>query len=288
MSRIQWVQDNVLTKEGITFPEYLYNFNTEESCDSNAAMCCWVADSTDAGDGTCTDTAGCQDGEPMDNTDICLVDIENSPLASHTASGIAVYIDESEGAANCMGFTWSDGNLSDLYKGNLLFEVAMRYGLKDNGYTRSVPHAPMCACIEQMPVVSKADCKDVEATDSWSFSPNPENSLLRIWHSHVDLIFNDCGGADLATNYLATHSKSIAHRITGECTIPEASFLLTRTSFFKSLNGSKLLAREDSLNPKTPAIRNSFWAVLIPPCLVLILKRYGLNPIKSYFVDANI
>merc|ERR1711983_755757 len=73
------------------------------------------------------------------------------------------------------GFTWTkEGNdPSNKYKGNLLFEVAMRYGVKENGYTRNVPHAPMCGCVEQMPVVSNADCRDIEsATNSWNFSSN--------------------------------------------------------------------------------------------------------------------
>jgi len=235
MSRIQWVQDNVLTKEGITFPEYLHNFNTEESCDSNAAMCCWVADSTVAGDGTCTDTEGCQDGEPMDNTDICLVDIENSPLASHTKSGIAIYIDDSEGAANCMGFTWSNDTLSDLYKGNLLFEVAMRYGLKDNGYTRSVPHAPMCACIEQMPYVSHADCTDLESESTWSLFPDSESGLLTIIHNNANIQFNDCNGQGLAAHYEAVHGESISHHI-NECSHFESSFF-----------GSHGFAKEDRI-----------------------------------------
>merc|ERR1712183_97249 len=221
--------DNVLTTQGISFPEYLYNFNTEKSCDSNAVMCCWIADSTDAGDGTCTDPAGCQEEEPLDNTDICLVDIENSPLASHTASGIAIYDGDSEGAANCMGFTWSDGNLSDSYKGNLLFEVAMRYGLKDNGYTRSVPHAPMCACVEQMPVVSNADCRDISKINHSFFLSNPEESGFRsIVYDGPRIQFGDCDGKDLVTHYESVHSKTSTNPVKGGCAEAEGMFLLRK------------------------------------------------------------
>merc|ERR1719394_247967 len=140
-----------------------------------AVMCCWNSDSSNVGDG--------KDGQPVINTDICYVDIENSPLASHTASGYAIFPDNAEGAANCMGFTWKndEAHHSNLYKGNLLFEVAMRYGLKDNGYTRSIPHAPMCACVEQMPVVSRADCVGIEADHIWSFAPDKETGLLKLW-----------------------------------------------------------------------------------------------------------
>lgn len=232
LARVQWVEDNVSTKKGITFPENLYNFKLGDNgkCTSNAAMCCWTADSSEAGDGSCTDSAGCQDADPLDNTDVCYVNIEDSPLASHTSDGVVAYPADTEGNVNCMGFTWTDDeeDPSNLYKGNLLFEVAMRYGLKDNGYTRSVPHAPMCACVEQMPVVSKADCKDVEATSSWSFSPDAESGLLNLWQSAVDLIFNDCGGLDLAAEYLTTHNTTISHRITGECAATEKSFLASQ------------------------------------------------------------
>jgi hypothetical protein len=155
------------------------------------------------------------------------VDIEDSYLASHTADGMVVYPGDSEGSVNCMGFTWTDdeNDPANLYKGNLLFEVAIRYGLKENGYTRSVPHAPMCACVEQMPVVSKADCTDVENIDNWSFGPDEDSGLLNLWHASANLTFNDCGGLGLAAEYAATHGTSISDRITGDCTPTVESFL---------------------------------------------------------------
>jgi len=213
--RVQWIEDNVYKKKGITFPENLNNFKTGDdgNCVSNAAMCCWTADSSSVGDGSCTDSTGCQDAEPLDNTDVCYVNIKDSPLASHTEDGIVVFPGDSEGNVNCMGFTWKDDedDPANLYKGNLLFEVAMRYGLKENGYTRSVPHAPLCGCLEQMPVVSKSDCKDVEATNTWSFAPDEETGLLNLWRLVVDLVHNDCGSLDLAAKYLTTHNTSISH-----------------------------------------------------------------------------
>jgi hypothetical protein len=228
LSRVQMVEDNIVSKRGITFPEYLYNFDTSKSCDSMAVMCCWTADSSSEGGGSCTDAAGCQDKQPIDNTDICYVDIDDSVLASHTASGTAIYPGDAEGDANCMGFTWTNdpSDPSSLYKGNLLFEVAMRYGLKDNGYTRSVPHAPMCACVEQMPVVSHADCKDLEATITWTVSKNE-------WGYHLssstdDITFNDCSGQGLAEHYETIHSNDggkINDRVKAVCKDAESSFI---------------------------------------------------------------
>jgi len=233
LSRVQWVEDDIYTKRGITYPNYLHNFKSGDddyNCESNAVMCCWTSDSRNVGHGSCTDSEGCQDAEPVDNTDVCYVNIEDSYLASHTKNGVVVFPGDTEGNVNCMGFTWKDDkdDPSSLYKGNLLFEVAMRYGLKENGYTRSVPHAPLCGCVEQMPVVSRADCKNVEATNTWSFAPDEVTGLLTVWQSAVDLEYNDCSGLDLASQYLATHNTTISHRITGECAAKEESFLASK------------------------------------------------------------
>jgi len=226
MSRIQWVEDNVLHKRAISFPrglgENIY------FCREQTVMCCWTADSSNSGEGTCSDIAGCQDGEPKDNTDICYVDIKNNPFASHTPSGFVVYPDNKEGSANCMGFTWTNGedDLSNLYKGNLLFEVAMKYGLKENGYTRSVPHAPMCACVEQMPVVSNADCRDVDSsTKAWYFTSHLHSDFSTIMFDGFRLNFNDCDGKDLATHYETIHSKTLSNPIQGGCSSAENKFI---------------------------------------------------------------
>lgn len=248
LSRIKDVEGRILSKRGITFPEHLYNFDTTESCDLMAAMCCWVSDSSNTGDGTCSISEGCQEADPYNNTDICFVNIKDSSLASHTASGTAVYPGDAEGSANCMGFTWTNDSLdpSNIYKGNLLFEVAMNYGLKNNGYTRSVPHAPMCACVEQMPVVSHADCRDLEAVNIWSISLIPTklpiitqivtaapivNINFNIAYSRVSITFNDCNNQGLADYYETVHSEdgyTISDRITGECKAAESSFIVDK------------------------------------------------------------
>merc|ERR1719297_128015 len=226
MSRINWVEENVLYKRKLGLPrgvgENVY------FCQEQTIMCCWTSDSSDAGDGTCEDSAGCQDGEPIDNTDICYVDIENNPFASHTPSGFAVYPEDKEGSANCMGFTWTNGedDLSNMYKGNLLFEVAIKYGLKENGYTRSVPHAPMCACVDQMPVVSNADCRDISsASKAWYFISHLHSDFSKIVYDGLRLDFNDCDGNDLATHYEAIHSRTISNPVKDGCSRVEKDFI---------------------------------------------------------------
>jgi len=144
-----------------------------------------------------------------------------------------------------MGFTWTDNedDTSALYKGNLLFEIAMKYGLKDNGYTRSVPHAPMCSCVEQMPVVSRSDCMDATVTDNWSFTPDADSGLLTLYQSSVDLVYNDCNGDDLATHYSNVHGNSISDRLVGDCEAPVASFAATGFSKEDPVNWVKVAGK---------------------------------------------
>ena len=147
--RLKLIKDNVVESHGIAWPDNIKNFDTDDSCESEAAMCCWIADRDKAGGGTCNRNGfECQDEDPVDNTDVCYVDMENSRESSHVRSGVAYYPGDSEGAVHCSGFMWTAQ--TDKYKGNLLFEVAMSHGLLDNGYVRNVPGAPMCACLEQV------------------------------------------------------------------------------------------------------------------------------------------
>jgi hypothetical protein len=130
-----------------------------------------------------------------------------------------------------MGYTWtkSSEDYNNIYKGNLLFEVAMRYGLKDNGYTRSVPHAPMCACVEQMPIVSNADCRDIsEISHSFFLSSHKESGFRSIVYDGTRIVFGDCDGNDLVTHYESVHSKESSNPVKGGCSEVEGKFLLEK------------------------------------------------------------
>jgi len=102
----------------------------------------------------------------------------------------------------------------------------MKYGVKENGYSRSVPHAPMCACVEQMPVVSNADCRDVESvTNAWYFTSHLRSDFSKISSDGFRLNFNDCNGKDLATHYETIHSKTISNPVKGGCQQVEKKFV---------------------------------------------------------------
>ena len=143
--RVKAIERDVLHRRGIAWPDYIYNFDSSQSCEAKAAMCCWTADRDAVGEGSCTGV-GCQDEEPVDNTDICIHDMGMSQLASHVQRGVVFYPSDSENAVNCHGFAWGDnkGDLDDKYKGNLLFHTAMLTGFAENGYVRNVPGGKIC------------------------------------------------------------------------------------------------------------------------------------------------
>jgi len=211
-ARLKLVEDHVLSKRGISWPENISNFSTESSCDSRAAMCCWVADRDSVGSGTCSGF-GCQDESPDGNTDVCYVDMANSQLASHVKDGYAIFPKAFEGEVTCHGFAWSDDTAD--YKGNLLFKVAMADGLMGNGYVRNVPGAPMCGCVEQMPVVSHSDCTDITVKKTWQVKNASSEVYIELYDT--DIQFSDC--KDLVTTHSTKNNPGvdISKHITGEC-----------------------------------------------------------------------
>jgi len=69
-----------------------------------------------------------------------------------------VYDADPEDKTFCTGFAYDSGSFDDKVKYNTLFHMAMKTNLVDNGYVKEVPGAPMCGCVEQMPVVTNASC----------------------------------------------------------------------------------------------------------------------------------
>mmetsp|Transcript_28146 Transcript_28146/g.47820 ORF Transcript_28146/g.47820 Transcript_28146/m.47820 type:complete len:135 (-) Transcript_28146:178-582(-) len=77
--------------------------------------------------------------------------------------------------------------------------------LYTRGYVRNFPGAPMCACLDRMPVVSRSDCTQVDVTELWvatlNFKPAdgasaaPSFSLGLDVENGVSIKFNACRGA---------------------------------------------------------------------------------------------
>mmetsp|Transcript_5164 Transcript_5164/g.8089 ORF Transcript_5164/g.8089 Transcript_5164/m.8089 type:complete len:1038 (-) Transcript_5164:76-3189(-) len=193
-ARITYADEKFDDKTAISLP-HVHNF---EGCELRAAMCCYVA-ARDA------------DSEPTDNSDACYMEFKNSQESSHVRDGYSIYPDDSEGAFACHGFVWgNDSGYADAaFKGNTLFDVALLNGLMSNKEVEELPGAPMCGCVEHMPVVSRADCTKTTVTQTISVSFKPvtqffaETSITSVAHE-------DCG--DLTTHYgqLVTDGKATA------------------------------------------------------------------------------
>merc|ERR550539_1033967 len=200
----------------------VHNFDT---CEYNTVMCCWVQD-RQAGDdnGNCEQPYpngkltsselwtpdSCIDKDPADNTDICYVDMSRSPRANHVVEGAVIYDDKDgvrEGDAHCHGFAWADESLADShrYRGNNLFYVSMYDHLRERGYVREVPGAPMCGCAEQMPTVTRADCTEMSIVEDFDFEYIPGALTFDATITSAKVEFNACEGLDGNNNNLQAY-----------------------------------------------------------------------------------
>ena len=147
----------------VSWPGSLTNFNLN-SCSANAAMCCWVTDrQANDNNGNCNSPydVNCVNKDPGDNTDLCFMSHPDGNLSSKfdSANGFSGFpgddnnnSKDAEGPIHCHGFAWSTdaSDVTARYKGNNLFYVSMYDHMYQRGYTRNVPGAPMCACVEQV------------------------------------------------------------------------------------------------------------------------------------------
>jgi hypothetical protein len=182
-----------------------------DGCDLNAAYCCFAQD-RQAGDnnGNCATPYeyNCVDKDPADNTNICLVDHTRSTKANHVSAGFSLYGDlkrgreNIEGSVHCHGFAWGEDPLDvdNVYKGNLLFYVSMYDHLTQRGYARNIPGSPMCACAENMAVVSRADCTQVSVSEKSHFKWNAATNLVEASIETIDVNYNACTGLNANNN----------------------------------------------------------------------------------------
>lgn len=176
------------------------------NCQAQAVMCCWVQDRYDDdgnNNGDC-DQDDCKDADPADNTDVCYHELEAGAGSSHVAGGDAIYTltNEDEGATHCHGFAWDKNEQSTdyRYRGNLLFYVSMYDHLSQRGYVREVPGAPMCACLEQMPVVEESDCTETVVDETYTMSFR-SNGVHRASITDVDVTYEACTNNELEDRF---------------------------------------------------------------------------------------
>jgi len=196
----------------VEWPDHLSNFELDK-CEINAAMCCWPQD-RQAGDnnGNCNQRYDnrCKDKDPADNTDLCLVNMNRAPGSVPVGSdGIIVHENDDgdgEGAIHCHGFAWSNnGNhASNRYKANNLFYVSMYDHMTQRGYVRNIHGSPMCACLEQMPVVTRSDCTQIDVEETFEISVDTNGKASAKLTSN-DIDFNACQGKNNNNNDLEAY-----------------------------------------------------------------------------------
>jgi hypothetical protein len=190
----------------IDLPEQIVNF---EECELRAAMCCWVQDRQADNDGNCQTPydENCVDADPTDNTDICGAVMGRSPQSNRVQNGFSLFPGGSEGATHCHGFAWTENKLyaSAIFKGNTLFHVSLFDHLYTRGYVKNVPGAPMCGCVEQMPIVSRADCTQTQLVQATTFAFRGDNTVEVTPSGEWEVQFNSCQGINGINNNLLAH-----------------------------------------------------------------------------------
>jgi len=184
---LQWPGDS---------PTSMTNF---DDCKLQTAMCCWVSDrQANDNNGNCATPYDerCLDADPGDNTDLCAVDMTRSTKDStHVDDGFAIFRAGEEGPVHCHGLAWGQDEKepSFRYRANNLFFVSMSDHMHDRGYVRNVQGAPMCGCVENMPIVSRSDCTEIEAKEFYKFTlPDSDNGEISASLDYVDINFNAC------------------------------------------------------------------------------------------------
>ena len=190
----------------VEYPDYMKNF---DDCEYRAAYCCWIQDrQANDNNGNCNDPyeENCVDKDPADNADLCYVDMSLVPQSAHVQSGYSIFPgddDDGEGAIHCHGFAWGDDSSAPdaRYKGNNLFYVSLYDHFYTRGYVRNVPGAPMCGCAEQMPIVSRADCTEMEVSEKYQYKYNgATGGGFTVTQKSVAIEFNSCEGVDADGN----------------------------------------------------------------------------------------
>jgi len=204
-------------------------FGNFDSCKNQAYMCCFGRDrQSNDNNGNCANN-NCEDADPGDNSNLCFTEPSNTPYAG-----------KSENDIHCHGLAWAEdeNDLISLFKMNNFFYVSMYDHMYTRGYVEpairdSQDDIPMCACIEDMPKVSRSDCTQVDVDLPVSFTRNSNGDLVAT-SGNIQVDFNACRGIDFdggnrANNDLASYAVKLVEK--------EQMSMETRDRIFETLLG---------------------------------------------------
>lgn len=166
------------------------------TCTNNAFMCCFGRDrQPNDNNGNCMDPTdrNCRDADPADNSNLCWTDT-NIP----TFEDSFTFPGKSEGSIHCHGLAW--GEDENGFEAQLRFNNLFYVSLYDHMYTRGYVETTvdsdnigMCDCVENMPVVSRADCTQVDATQTFIITYD-NGKFTASKDGDLDVQFNACQG----------------------------------------------------------------------------------------------
>lgn len=83
--------------------------------------------------------------------------------------------------------------------------------LSQRGYVRNVPGAPMCACVEQMPVVTRSDCTQIDISNEVVDFTFTSGAGIEATIQGLEIEFNSCQGANNINNDLAAYYERLVN-----------------------------------------------------------------------------
>jgi hypothetical protein len=213
--RVLWPEyESLRPFVGNQIPPYMSNFNLTSSCALRAAMCCFVEDR--------------MDGVLAENRVACHHDIADSRQSSNLNKGWGMY--DSSTTAYCTAIAWgAEGSTSEQYKGNALFDIPFGTLLRE-GYVKNIGGAPMCGCVENMPVVSKTDCRELTVSNEEFTITITSAGALDIIQLEVVVAYKPCVESTFIDHYANLASQpeidKMKTRVVGEDCKPSNDALL--------------------------------------------------------------
>jgi len=172
------------------------------TCQNNAMMCCFGRDrQPNDNNGNCKDPVetNCRDASPADNSNLCWTDTD-----SPTFSDPFAFPEKSEGSIHCHGLAWTEdeNSFESQLRYNNLFFVSLYDHMYTRGYVETTvdsEHIGMCDCIENMPVVSRSDCTQVDVDQAFTVTYNSGSGFSAVPSGGMNIEFNSCQGINPTT-----------------------------------------------------------------------------------------
>lgn len=173
-----------------------------DACAKNTVMCCFVHNRFENAD--------------LDaQAEVCYHDLESAAESNHVERGFTTFSGP-ERNTYCTGFTWEDDSVADRFKGNTLYASSMKKTFQD-GFVKNIPGAPLCGCIEQMPVVTAAACLDVTVTgEKGTLELNKEEGTV-VGDVSGTISHAACSDGDLKAS-AAAKGQDLSSNIVSDCT----------------------------------------------------------------------